>query len=111
MNTITVTDNAGHSHPVIAAKRIDSFRVLVVRDWVSSYNPYVVHTFNEQDGGFHHGHYCETLERAMEVFDAKLHTASVEAYRAEVAQAKADNPHYFADADGKGHAAGMFCAP
>ena len=75
MNTITVTDNAGHSHPVIAAKRIDSFRVLVVRDWVSSYNPYVVHTFNEQDGGFHHGHYCDSLERAMEVFDAKKRDA------------------------------------
>lgn len=69
-NQITVTDSRGSSHPVLAAKRIDSFRVLVVREWKAG-REWVVHTFNEQDGGFHHGHYVESMERAMEVFDAK----------------------------------------
>lgn len=68
---VTVTDREGNSHVVIAAKRKDSYRVTVLREWHSLSSPYVVHTFNESDGGFHHGHYCATLERAQEVFDAK----------------------------------------
>lgn len=66
---IQVTDNAGNSHPVIAATRIDSFRVRVVREWDNVNTPFVVHTFNEQDGGFHHGRYCADFMRAMECFD------------------------------------------
>ncbi len=65
---ILVTDRAGNSHNVLAAHRLDSFRVLVLRDWHSKSTPFVVHTFNEHDGGFHHGHYCETRERAETVF-------------------------------------------
>lgn len=68
---VTVTDRAGNSHAVLAAKRKDSFRVTVLREWHSAQTPFVVHTFNESDGGFHHGHYCATLARAQEVFDAK----------------------------------------
>lgn len=67
---VRVSDARGNSHVVIAAKRIDSFRVLVIHTNMSKME-YVVHTFNEQDGGFHNGHYCETLVRAYEVFDAK----------------------------------------
>jgi hypothetical protein len=66
--TITVTDRAGNSHAVLSAHRIDSYRVRVLREWHSSLAPYVVHTFNEMDGGFHHGHYCASLDRALEVF-------------------------------------------
>jgi hypothetical protein len=69
---ITVTDRAGNSYEVLAAHRLDSFRVRVLREWHSQYAPFVVHTFNENDGGFHHGHYCESLERAEEVFAASL---------------------------------------
>lgn len=69
---ITVTDNKGKAHNVIAARRIDSFRVLVVRNWSSAGVTHVVHTFNEQDGGFHHGHYCDGIDRAMTVFVAAL---------------------------------------
>lgn len=73
MNTapaqITVTDRAGNSHEVIAAKRLDSYRVRVIREWKGG-REFVVHTFNEGDGGFHHGHYCETLERAQGIFNA-----------------------------------------
>lgn len=79
--SLTVSDRQGNSHPVIAAKRIDSFRVLVVREWHGC-QPFVVHTFNEQDGGFHHGHYCESLARAMAVFDMKA--AGVIPYRKQV---------------------------
>lgn len=69
---VRVSDAKGNSHVVIAAKRIDSFRVLVIRDWPRSDRvEYVVHTFNEQDGGFHNGHYCDTLTRAFEIFDGK----------------------------------------
>lgn len=68
---LTVTGADGIPHPVIAAKRKDSFCVIVLREWASAQTPFVVHTFNEQDGGFHHGHYCGTLARAREVFDAK----------------------------------------
>lgn len=68
--SVSVSDVNGVTHTVLAAKRIDYFRVLVVRDW-PGYMPFVVHTFNEQDGGFHHGHYCESLERAMEIFNAR----------------------------------------
>ena len=64
----SVTDHAGNTHAVLAAKRIDSFRVLVIHE-THGCQPFVVHTFNEQDGGFHCGHYCETLARALEVFD------------------------------------------
>ncbi len=67
---ITVTDSRGNSHPVLAAKRLDSFRVLCVREWKPG-REWVVHTFNEQDGGFHNGHYCDTEARAMEVFNAR----------------------------------------
>ena len=67
---ITVTDHAGNSHPVIAARRIDHFRVRVLRPWRDG-REFVVHTFNEQDGGFHHGHYCDTLEAATEVFNGQ----------------------------------------
>jgi hypothetical protein len=42
----------------------------VIREWASKHTPFVVHTFNESDGGFHHGHYCATLDRAFEVFNA-----------------------------------------
>lgn len=69
--SVFVTDCKGNAHPVIAAKRKDSFRVIVLREWASAQTPFVVHTFNEQDGGFHHGHYCNTLARAREIFDAK----------------------------------------
>lgn len=70
---VRVSDAKGVSHVVIAAKRIDSFRVFVIHDWSVRTDrvEYAVHTFNEQDGGFHHGHYCDTLARAYEVFDAK----------------------------------------
>ena len=70
--SLSVTDANGVSHVVLAAKRIDSFRVLVIRDWSlrTDRAEYVVHTFNEQDGGFHNGHYCDTLARAFEVFNA-----------------------------------------
>lgn len=70
-STVTVTDRNRNTHEVLAARRIDHFRVLVIRNWHSQYTPFVVHVFNEQDGGFHHGHYCETLERANEVFDQR----------------------------------------
>ena len=70
-NSLTVTDQNGNSHPVIMAKRKDYFRVIVLREWNSKFTPYVVHTFNEQDGGFHHGHYCESITRATEVFNGK----------------------------------------
>lgn len=66
----SVTDRSGNSHRVIAAQRKDAFRVLVIRAWHSASTPFVVHTFNESDGGFHHGHYCNTLERATEIFNA-----------------------------------------
>ena len=66
---LTVCAPNGLRHEVIAAKRIDSFHVLVVREWKPG-KEWVVHTFSEQDGGFHNGHYCESLTRAMEVFDA-----------------------------------------
>lgn len=69
--SVFVTDSQGNAHAVLAAKRKDHFRVIVLREWASAQTPFVVHTFNEQDGGFHHGHYCATLERAREVFDAK----------------------------------------
>lgn len=67
-NQITVTDQNGNSHPVLAAKRISSFRSVVVSHWHSQYSPFVVHTFNEADGGFHFGHYCATLADAFAVF-------------------------------------------
>jgi len=70
--SVTVSDAKGNFHSVIAAKRIDSFRVLVIHKAThTSRAEFVVHTFNEQDGGFHHGHYCDTLERANEIFAAK----------------------------------------
>lgn len=69
--SITVTDRVGNSYTVLAAHRIDSFRVLVIRAWHGAM-PFVVHTFNESDGGFHHGHYCETLARAEQVFALKI---------------------------------------
>ena len=68
--SVQVIDRQGHTHSVLAAKRIDSFRVLVVREWKVG-REWVVHTFNEQDGGFHNGHYCDSLSHAMEVFDSK----------------------------------------
>ncbi len=66
---ITVTDRAGNAHSVLAARRIDSFRVRVLREWKDG-REFVVHMFNEADGGFHFGHYCATLERAQEIFNA-----------------------------------------
>ena len=71
-HSITVSDLRGKSYPVLAARRIDSFRVLVVREWQSSGVTHAVHTFNEQDGGFRHGHYVEGIDRAMAVFVAAL---------------------------------------
>lgn len=73
---ITISDRAGNSHQVLAARRLDSFRVLVIREWSSQQAPFVVHTFNEQDGGFHHGHYCETLKRAAVVFAERSQEAA-----------------------------------
>lgn len=69
-SSLTVTDARGNAHTVLAAKRFSSYLVLVVHSWPSRSTPYVVHTFNEQDGGFGHGHYCDSLARALEVFDA-----------------------------------------
>ena len=66
---LTVTDVRGNTHVVLAARRIDSFRWLVIHE-TSGCQPFVVHSFNEQDGGFHCGHYCETYARAVEVFNA-----------------------------------------
>lgn len=65
---ITVTDTRGKSHPVLSACRIDSFRILVIRETGTPLSPFVVHTFNQQDGGFHNGHYCDSLNRARQVF-------------------------------------------
>lgn len=65
---LTVTDHKGNSYPVLSAKRISPICVLVVREWHAKQTPYVVHTFNAADGGFHNGHYCESLARANEVF-------------------------------------------
>ncbi len=73
---ISVSDSKGQAHSVISAKRIDSFRVLVLREWYAKQTPFVVHTFNEQDGGFHNGHYCESLTRALEVFNADKRAAT-----------------------------------
>lgn len=84
-DVITVKDLAGNSHAVLAAYEIDSFRTLVIREWKAG-KEWVVHTFNTSDGGFHHGHYCDSLTRATEVFNAKVteRRAAFRAYWAAV---------------------------
>lgn len=38
----------------------------------SRYQPYVVHFFNSQDGGFYHGHYRDTILAADVEYDQQV---------------------------------------
>jgi hypothetical protein len=44
----------------------------VVMCQVGGHHPYAVHFFNKQDGGFHQGNYCETLEDAEKAFAQRV---------------------------------------
>lgn len=44
---------------------------IVLRELDNSITPYATHFYNEQDRGYHHGHYFSTLKRATADFDER----------------------------------------
>lgn len=63
-------------HEVMAVKPLsahpgDKHLFVVIHRGSSSYIPFVVHTYNRQDGGFYNGSYCEDMTQALGVFNRR----------------------------------------
>ena len=73
---ITITDSKGNTHPVIAVKPYSShpddfYLFIVLHETGTTNHPFVVHTFNNDLGGFSNGAYCENLNVALAVFNRR----------------------------------------